>query len=163
MAALQNMAGKTFVARALPKLEEMSIELKGKIEEFVVDPNTPAYTTRPQDSWGLDVLLVHIKRIGTSKRVNVAIADKGVAIYKAQGERVRLEEEGAGRAEAERILLFARKEGAQKLAELVGTPEGLLVLQLEALERGLKDGKAVILQMDLSMLASAITNKLTTK
>ena len=79
---------------------------------------------------------------------------------KAQADRIRLEKEGIGNAEAARLLLFARRKGIEELAKIAKTPEGQLILQLEALERGLQAGKAVIIPMELSKIVGALGNKL---
>jgi len=189
VSTLISHAGKSFVGRAIHDMEAMNKKLREAVEEFVVDPNTNAYkaafaaTGKPHESsWGVDVKETQITRLGTAKRINVAIADKGKVIYEAQGERTRLQEvgagqakaielkaqadkvrltkEGAGNAEAERLLLIARKVGLQQLAMVAGTPKGLIVLQLEALERALKEGKPVIIPMELSKILGALGDKL---
>jgi regulator of protease activity HflC (stomatin/prohibitin superfamily) len=185
---LVSHAGKSFVGRVIRDMESMDEELKKSVEEFVVDPNSEAYSGtidkpgRPEDSWGVDVEKTQITRLGTSKRINVAIAEKGKIIYEAQAQRVKtreagfgeaeamerkaaarrieLAQEGAGKAEAEKLLLFARQEGIKKLAKIAGTPAGQLILQLEALERGLKEGKSVILPMELSRIVGALSERL---
>lgn len=188
-------AGKSFVGRAMNNMEETNYELRKAVEEFVIDPNSKAYTigtpatattpakpARPEDSWGVDVQETQITRLGTSKRVNVAIAEKGKTIYTAQGERIkreeegygtanaikskavadrqRLEQEGAGNAEAERLLLFAREAGTRQLAELLKTDHGLLLLQLQTLERALQSGKHIILPIELTNLLGALGGKI---
>jgi regulator of protease activity HflC (stomatin/prohibitin superfamily) len=185
---LVSHAGKSFVGRVIHNMEAMDEELRKAVEEFVVDPNSNAYKGapgtpgKPEDSWGIDVEKTQITRLGTAKRISEAQADKGKVIYAAQGERERLKEvaagtakaiglkaeadrirltqEGAGNAEAEKLLLFARQEGIKKLSEIARTPEGQLILQLEALERALQAGKAVILPMELSGIVGALGNKL---
>lgn len=186
---LVSHAGKSFVGRVIGNMEKMDDSLRKAVEEFVVDPHSNAYTVgiggrppNPDDSWGIDVERTQITRLGTAKRISEAQADKGKVIYAAQGERIRLQEvgagvakaieqkaeadqirltkEGFGTAEAEKLLLLARQVGTAKLAEVAKTPEGLLVLQLQALENGLRAGKVVILPMELSKIVGALSDKL---
>lgn len=177
-AALIAHAGKSFVGRALANMEKVDDELKVKIEEFVADPNSNAFRKNPKRSWGVNIRKTQITRMGTARRISEAQADQGKTIYNAQAERFkteeiaiglakatvlkagaekeRLEKEGAGRAEAERLLLFAQKKGLEELANLAKLPEGQLVLQLQALERGLKEGKVVILPLELSKIVGSL-------
>lgn len=179
---LVSHAGKSFVGRVIRDMEAMDEELKKSVEEFVVDPNSNVYKTKPNDSWGLDVEKTQITRLGTSRRVNVAIAEKGKKIYEAQAERVkrqeegigtadaikakavadqaRLTKEGIGNANAAKLLLFARQKGIKELAKIAKKPEGQLILQLEALERAMSQGKAIVVPMELSRIVGALGNKL---
>lgn len=178
MAALIAHAGRSFVGRAIANMEKVDDELKEKIEEFVADPNSDAFRKNPKRSWGVNIRKTQITRMGTARRISEAQADQGKTIYnaqaerfkteevaagqaratelKAEAERKRLEKEGAGRAEAERLLLFAQKKGLEELANLAKLPEGQLVLQLQALERGLKEGKVVILPLELSKIVGSL-------
>jgi regulator of protease activity HflC (stomatin/prohibitin superfamily) len=202
---LVSHAGKSFVGRAIRNMDALDNKLKKAVEEFVVDPNSSAYSSSPEKSWGIDVEKTQVTRLGTSKRVNQAIADKDKVIFLAQGEKTRLIEEGIGtaeatkqkayaekirlteegvgtanaikakaeadrerlvkegqgNAEAAKLLLFAQQEGTAKLAELAKLPEGQLVLQLQALQKGLEAGNTVILPAELSKLVGALTDKFT--
>ncbi len=183
IAALISYAGKSFVARAISNMEDVDNWLKNRVEEFVADPGSEAFKKDPGKSWGVNIRKTQITRIGTAKRISEAQADQGKTIYNAQAEKFRLVEtaqgqseatklqaladrikfsqEGAGKAEAEKFLLFARQEGLQKLAQLANTTEGQIVLQLEALEKGLEFGKTVIIPAELSSLVGVLSKKLT--
>lgn len=182
IAALISYAGKSFVARAIADMESVDGWLKTTIENFVADPGSERYREEPSRSWGVNIRKTQITRIGTAKRISEAQADQGVEIYKAQAERFKLTEtaigkanatklqaeadlikltkEGEGTAEAARLLLFARRKGVTELAKIAKKPEGQLILQLEALERALAQGKAVIVPMELSKIVGALGSKL---
>jgi len=175
-------AGKSFVGRALSDMGTLDDDLKLAIEEFVADPHSRSFKSNPNRSWGVNIRKTQITRLGTAKRISEAQADQGKTIYNAQAERIKTEElaigqakatelkanadqirltkEGIGRAEAEKLLLLARKGGLEELAKIAKTTEGQLVLQLEALERGLQSGKAIIIPMELSKIVGALGNKL---
>ncbi|MBN2094015.1 MAG: hypothetical protein JW740_01440 [Candidatus Zambryskibacteria bacterium] len=177
---LISYAGKSFVGRALSQMDQVDEMLKTTIENFVVDPGSERYQKKPEHSWGVNIRRSQITRMGTAKRLSKAMANRGKAIYDAQAEKfrlaetaageaeaiklkaeadkIRLEKEGAGRAEAERLLFVARKRGIKELAKALETEEGKLALQLETLQTGLKEGKAIILPIELQKLAGALSN-----
>ncbi|OHB15390.1 MAG: hypothetical protein A2431_03865 [Candidatus Zambryskibacteria bacterium RIFOXYC1_FULL_39_10] len=182
IAALISYAGKSFVARAIADMESVDAWLKTTIENFVADPGSERYKEEPSRSWGVNIRKTQITRMGTAKRISEAQADQGVEIYKAQAEKfkltetaagraeatklqadadlIRLKKEGKGTAEAAMLLLFARRKGITELAKIAKKPEGQLILQLEALERALAQGKAVIVPMELSKIVGALGSKL---
>ena len=182
IAALISYAGKSFVARAIADMESVDAWLKTTIENFVADPGSKRFAEDPSRSWGVNIRKTQITRMGTAKRISEAQADQGVEIYKAQAEKfklietaagkakatklqadadlVRLTKEGEGTAEAAKLLLFARRKGVTELAKIAKKPEGQLILQLEALERALAQGKAVIVPMELSKIVGALGSKL---
>lgn len=197
-------AGKSFVGRAIRNMEQLDEKLRKAVEEFVVDPDCELYKIKPENSWGINVEKTQITRLGTSKRVNEAIANKDKTVFEAQGNRIKTEQEGLanantikykaeadkirlteegigtanaikqkaeadkirltregeGNAEAARLLLFAQQEGLKKLSELAGIEEGKLLLQIQALEKGMQAGNTFVLPLELSKLVSAIGDKL---
>lgn len=182
--ALQEQAGKTFVAKAIRDIDPLSDRIRERVEDLVGDPQGQerlkklGKTTR---SWGVDVYEVRIKDLGTPHRTNTAVADRASAIavadgeatgvrLKAAGEEERLKRTADGKSYEIKTLAGAEKkrlekEGAGRAAafkarsEAVGTDQGPLLARLDALTTGLQYGKTVILPADASLLTAALSIK----
>jgi len=127
--ALQEAAGKTFVAKAIKEIDRLSVEIFEEVQWLVGDPTAkPKNGTKPNESWGVDVLEVRIKDIGTPHRANVAVAERSATVAKAAGEstatilkakakRIELTEEGTGRAAAKTVEAEAEKIERTKKGE----------------------------------------------
>lgn len=180
--ALQEEAGKTFLAKAVKEIDQLSEKILREVEWLVGDPDATSRAGRkPNESWGVDVKEVRIKALGTSHAVNTAVSSRSAKAAEAAGdaiattlragaEEVRLTKEGKGRAaaktveaEAEQVRLTKEGEGRAAAitarAKAVSEEGGELVVKLDALETGLEHGKTVILPADLSILTAATSVK----
>jgi hypothetical protein len=185
--ALSEESGKTFVAKAIKQIAPLSDNIKERVEDLVGDPQgIPRVVARgktPNRSWGVDILEVRIKDLGTPHRTNEAVADRAktialadgeatAVVLKAASEKNRLKEVADGKAYEINTLADAdknrlTKEGEGRAAafkarsEAVGANKGDLLVKLDALTAGLQFGKATILPMDTSLLTAALSVKAT--
>jgi regulator of protease activity HflC (stomatin/prohibitin superfamily) len=166
--ALSAEAGQTFVAKAIKEISSISDKIRTKVEILVGAPNLNPPS--PNRSWGVDVVEVRIKDLGTPRRTNEAVADRSATIaradgeatgtvLKAAGEKTRLTQEGEGRAAATTIEGTATASAIKARAEAVSQPGGELIAKLDTLKAGLEYGKTVILPADLSILTAATSVK----
>jgi regulator of protease activity HflC (stomatin/prohibitin superfamily) len=165
--ALSEEAGKTFVAKAIREVNTLSNKLRAKVEILVGAPGlTPP---SPNRSWGVDVLEVRIKDLGTPHRTNEAVADRSATVARAAGEasatllraaseKVRLTQEGEGRAAAAKIEGKAAASAIQARAKAMSKPGGEVIAKLDAL-KGLAGSKTIILPADLTLLTTATSIK----
>ncbi len=140
--AMQERAGKTFLAKAIKEVDTLSEKILDEVEWLVGDPNAkPREEQTPNESWGVDVKEVRVTSLGTSHAVNIAVSARASKIAEAAGdatatvlragaEKVKLTEEGLGRAaaetaEAESEMIRLTKEGLGKAAAM--TAEGKAV------------------------------------
>lgn len=160
-------------ARALANMDGISRLITEAIRTRITDSNGS------EEQWGFALRPVQIKNFSSGKWLNVALQNistgraDGVAEkvkaegqaeatrIKARAEREKLEQEGAGRAKAEQLLLTAKAEGAKAMAKELGVKEGEVVLALQMLETGLKSGNQLIISGnnglgDLVSMAKAV-------
>ena len=178
---LQEEAGKTFLAKAIKEVGLLSEKIRKEVEWLVGDPGAPKRRGKRNPSWGVDILEVRIKDLGTSHAVNKAISARSAKVAEAAGdatatvlksasEKIKLTQEGEGRAAAIKAEGIGKAsaieaEGAATAsaiaarAEAVSKPGGELIARLDALQTGLKHGKTVILPADLSLLTTATSVK----
>lgn len=160
-------------ARALANMDGISRLITEAIRARITDSNGS------EEQWGFALRPVQIKNFSSGKELNVALQNistgraDGVAEkvkaegqaeatrIKARAEREKLEQEGAGRAKAEQLLLTAKAKGAKAMAKELGVKEGEVVLALQMLETGLKSGNQLIISGnnglgDLVSMAKAV-------
>lgn len=140
---LDNTEGGNAILRAI--VEKLVGDEEAKKRILKADP--PGDVSTWPLSWGVDIITVGVEDHGLPLRVNQALADarsagpqKDATKIKADGERYKLEHEGAGRAKATQALLEARAEGLKHLVEAMGTPEGKLAARLEVVKEALSGG-----------------------
>ena len=181
VSALQEEAGKTFVALAVTQTEELSAKIKKRVENLVRDPDADARGEGEGKSWGIDVEEVRIKDLGTPHRTNTSVADRAAEIAKADGEAIaaarraegekkKRQTEAEGKAyatvqQAEADMQKAINEGegrASAIAAITNASDsdtGRLILKIEALKEGLQYGKTVVMPLDQSILTGAVSIK----
>ena len=168
--ALSEEAGQTFVAKAIKEVGTLSDKIREEVEWLVGDPDAKRGDQEPNRSWGVDVLEIRIKDLGTSHAVNTAVSTRSAkvaeaageataAILKAEGEKTKLTKEGEGRAAATTVEGTAVASAIKARAKAVSQPGGELIAKLDALETGLEHGRTVILPADLSILTAATSVK----
>ena len=183
--SLQNIAGKTYAAKATGEIDEISDLQKLAVETLVGDPYTDKKPgagvegKKSQPSWGLDILLVRVKDLGIPHRTNSGLVDRSEIIAKAQGNatatvlqgqsegekrerlaearRVELLKEGEGNGAAEAALGRGRAQAMTAMAEAVSKPGGELIVRTEAWKAGLEHGKAVIVPADMSIMSGILS------
>lgn len=175
--AMSEMAGKTYVAKAILEIDIISAEIFKKVEALVNDPNSPTY--KKEDSWGIDVEEVRIKDLGTPKRTNEAVADRARDIALADGKatatrleaaanRDKFTEEAVGKANAVRSAADAEEHRLTRIgvgessalkavAEAASTEGGRLVLGAKALETVGKAGNTFVLPAEMGLLTEVLT------
>lgn len=182
--ALQEQAGKTFVAKARNELDQLSELIKERVEDLVGDPNAIKRATdrgeTPPRSWGLDIEEAAIQDLGTPHETNKATAERGAAIAKADGEaiaivrkakaeRAKIEEEAAGKARATELAAEAEKkrltlEGEGRAAAItaaaqaISSPGGELIVKTDTLKEVMtaSGGKIVVVPTELSSLTGVL-------
>lgn len=169
--ALSEEAGKTFVAKAIKEIDSLSDKIRDEVEWLVGDPNAKTRPGKnPNRSWGVDVLEVRIKDIGTSHAVNTAVSERSATVAKAAGEamatelkanaeEIRLTKVGKGEAAAIEAKGAATAGAITARAEAVSSPGGQLIAQLDALKEGIEKGNVTILPADLTLLTTATSLK----
>ena len=171
ISALQDMAGKTFVAKAIKEIDSISDKIKKEVEWLVGDPNAePKPGKKDNDSWGVDVKEVRIKDLGTSHAVNIAISERSSEIAKADGRKKAkiLDTDGEvyhtrGNASADRFrdeqLSIGQAALIKKRAKAASEKNGELIVKTDALVEAVKNGNVTILPLDNSLLTSAFALK----
>ncbi len=128
------------------------------LEMFVADPKSQslghlAYHPIPKAvCWGLDIISVTVQPSFFAESVQAAFDSvaaeretKIATIEAVAGERKKLEEEGAGTAEARKLMLFAEAAGAQEFARICkDSPEALALATLKAQENIAKEADFII-------------------
>lgn len=108
------------LAEAMLLLVVIAKEVEAELKKFVDD-----------EHWGVDVTFVRIKTFGFSHRFNKALSAAAASIEEAKetvtasvAKATKITKLGVAKADRERQLLFARAEGAEKMAAVARTPEG---------------------------------------
>lgn len=171
--ALSKVAGQTFVAKAIKEIDGISDKIRKDVEWLVGDPNAEERNGKKPDlehSWGVDVLEVRIKDLGTPRRTNEAVADRSATVARAAGEATATElkaeaektkrtKEGEGAAAAIKAEGTATANAIKVRAKAVSTPGGELVIRYDTLGQAIKDGNVTILPMDQSILTGVASVK----
>lgn len=166
--ALTEIAGRIFVGKAVETTSVINEQLFGIVQGLVGDPDVVGVKAR--DSWGVDIKEVGVKSWGLPKRVNIALADRANNITVADGEATALSRKaesekdqlikiGEGNAEAKKAdavaeaMLILKTGEAENVvlaqrAKIAGTKGGRTIVTADALEAGLKHGKATIIPAD---------------
>ncbi len=122
-------------AKASRVMGATSAELEAKLRAETADTGVTI-----NDAFGKPFIYSHPLNTAV---VGVSIAKRNAEAVKetAAGERARLAEEGAGKAEAFRLMLEAKAIGAKKLAEVAGTPEGQMTLWMETMSKAFTEAQ----------------------
>lgn len=153
--AREELAQKT-PAQTLAEWDKINDCLKKEVEKLV-------------GNWGMRVEDVRLEDVDMGHTVNKALRDvtsasleKETIKKRAEGEKYRLENEGAGQAKARQLLLEAEAKGTKALAEELGVAEGETLLALNLLREALKQGNQVIISgndglADILKMVKAVT------
>lgn len=94
------------------------------------------------ENTGVKIVDAYVKPFIFSHPLNTSVIDLQIATQKAQGVKVTADgekqkriDEGAGAAEARRMMLEAEAIGTAKLAEISKTPEGQVTLWMETMAK----------------------------
>lgn len=146
---------KISMAEALYLMEEISEALEDALSRFCRD-------------WGIKVTFARIKNIRVPHGINSARVQAAAAIQIAKslervsiGEKAKRINEGQGAAEAERLMLVARADGAEKRREVAAKPGGLQVITADGITEAIvKSNSSVFLPSDNVFAMAAGIGKL---
>lgn len=151
-------------------------KIKTELNDFVSINN-------PNDNWGIEIKDAYLKPFNFSHGLNDAVVGVVKAGQKAKetvltanAERTKRSEEGAGDAEAKKLMLDATAEGEYKIKKLAleaeaigmealikatGTPEGQAILWMKTLGKALENSQYTIIPgSELFTAASGIQEML---
>lgn len=162
-ATLQECAGRITVGMLIAYNELVCRRLTYRIEQLIGEPHAQRGLVKANLYWGVNFRAIQIYSPGLPRTVNVSLSQNTAAGYDSEkitklseAERKKRINEGVGAAEAERVFREAEAIGAEKLAAVASKPEGLLVLQLKAMQEAVKSGNVTLLPMDLSAFGSLV-------
>lgn len=166
---LSQEAGKTFLAKAVKEIDNISKKIQIDVEDLVGDPDAKK-RGKSNPSWGVNIQEVRIQSLGIPHRTNEAIADRTADIARADGQKTAAELKADGDAYSTKKNADANKykseeegKGIASALEAKGKaladPGSQLIAKLEALETGLKAGKTVVLPTNMSILTDIFNIK----
>ncbi|KKR70178.1 MAG: Band 7 protein [Candidatus Nomurabacteria bacterium GW2011_GWB1_40_7] len=154
--ALQEFAGKTFLAKAITEVEQLSNDIRERVEDLVGDEQgqkrakEKGITLR---SWGVDVMEVRIKAFGTSHAVNTAVSERSALVAKAAGEAISTEL----KAGAEEIRLTKEGKGLAAAITAKGAADASAITIKGAADASAITAKGTAEASAISARAKAVT------